>query len=317
MKAKTGKALVISLVSAVVLVTAILIGGGAYMVRYALLLELNYDQEEEIERVGRKYELLKPWIEDLTAAGIMKDTVILTPSGEHHRAFYAAADSTSGRTAVIVHGYTSNALDMMMIGRMFRDSLGWNVLLPDLHAHGASEGRGIQMGWKDRLDVERWIGVAHDIFPCDTMLVHGISMGGATTMMLSGDELPEYVRAFIDDCGYSSVWDQFKKELKEDFGLPSFPLLNCASLICRIRFGWDFKTASAVNQLAKCTKPVLFIHGDIDDYVLTENVYKVYEAKTNGYKDMWIVPDTDHANAYRNHPAEYTQKVREFLKEAL
>ena len=49
------------------------------------------------------------------------------------------------------------------------------------------------------------------------MVVHGISMGGATTMMVSGEDLPEYVGAFVDDCGYTSAWDQFSHNMKQQF----------------------------------------------------------------------------------------------------
>ena len=49
-------------------------------------------------------------------------------------------------------------------------------------------------------------------------------------MMVSGEKLPAYVDCFVEDCGYTSVWDQFKKELKEQFHLPAFPLLLYSQL---------------------------------------------------------------------------------------
>ncbi len=68
------------------------------------------------------------------------------------------------------------------------------------------------MGWKDRFDVLRWMDIANDIFGGDTrMVVHGISMGAATTMMVSGEEQQPYVKCFVEDCGYTSVRDQFAK----------------------------------------------------------------------------------------------------------
>lgn len=39
-------------------------------------------------------------------------------------------------------------------------------------------------------------------------------------MMVSGEKTPEYITCFVEDCGYTSVWDQFSKELKGLFGLP-------------------------------------------------------------------------------------------------
>lgn len=297
----------------VLLFAGVSYGAGAYMVNYALKADVGTEQEDH-DKLDNKYPFLMEWVDSLQAADVMKDTVITDDEGFRIRAYYAEAEQNTGRSAVIVHGYTSNPMSMMHIARMFRDSLGYNILLPALNFHAGSEGDAIQMGWKDRLDVEQWIPIAHEIFQDSIMVVHGISMGGATTMMVSGDELPDYVKGFIDDCGYSSVWEQFSKELKGQFGLPPFPILHSANLIAKCRYGWDFKTASSVNQLAKCELPVLFIHGDNDDYVLTENVYRNYDAKVNGYREMWIAEGSKHAESYKDHPAEYTAVVRNFLK---
>ena len=59
------------------------------------------------------------------------------------------------------------------------------------------------MGWKDRWDVLQWMNIANEIFGDSTqMVVHVISMGGATTMMVSGEEQKPFVRCFVEDCGY-------------------------------------------------------------------------------------------------------------------
>ena len=88
------------------------------------------------------------------------------------------------------------------------------------------------MGWKDRLDVLQWTETADELFGrrhtdsvasrSTEMVVHGISMGAATTMMVSGEvEHGQYqqpfIKCFVEDCGYTSVWDEFRGELKEQF----------------------------------------------------------------------------------------------------
>ena len=57
---------------------------------------------------------------------------------------------------------------------------------------------------------------------------------------------------------------------------------------------------------------MFFIHGDSDDFVPTAMVHRLYDAK-KGVKQLWITSDTDHAHSYKNHRAEYTRRVREFL----
>ena len=177
-------------------------------------------------------------------------------------------------------------------------------------------GNDIQMGWKDRLDVMHWIGLAPGMFrtPADSMrlVVHGISMGAATTMCVSGEHTPDYVKCFVEDCGYTSVWDEFAHELKGRFSLPEFPLLYTASWVVRMKYGWSFGEASPLKQVAKCRKPMFFIHGDNDTYVPTAMVYPLYEAKPQP-KQLWIAPGSKHALSYRDHKAEYIRKVTEFV----
>lgn len=289
---------------------------GRYMCKFALLPEEHgNDIEGDRAKAESRYPGILNWYDTLHDGGLFRDTTMVGEGGYRLHAVYASAKEPAKAqgTAIVIHGYTDNHICFMNLVRMYRDDLNYNVLAPDLHYHGYSEGRAVQMGWFDRLDIIRWIDVAHNVWSDDFMVIHGVSMGGATTMMVSGEELPEYVRAFVDDCGYSSVWDQYKHNLKQMFHLPPFPVLNSASIVCRQKYGWSFKEASAVNQLAKCDRPMLFIHGDKDDFVPTELVYKNYDAKVNGYKELWLAPGSEHAMAYKDHPAEYTQRVRDFL----
>lgn len=291
---------------------------GKYMCNYALVP--NPHGVDDIERTRHKADSLLPgstaWYDGLKAAGILKDTTILGFQDKRVHACYAPAanPSKANGTAIVVHGYGDNHFVFLYLVRMYRDDLNYNVLFPDLQYHGYSEGDAIQMGWFDRFDVEKWAEVAHNIFKDDFMVIHGVSMGAATTMMMSGDPQPDYVKAFVEDCGYSSVWDQLKSNLKDSFHLPPFPVLTSANIVCKNRYGWSFKEASSVNQLAKCDKPMLFIHGDADDFVPFSHLQKNYDAKVNGYKEMWVAPGAVHANAFAKYPQEYKQHVADFLE---
>ena len=259
---------------------------------------------------------MKPWMDSIRAGGHLRDTFVVSPAGERQHAYYLACDDACGKTAVLVHGYKDSAIKFFYFGRMYNWDLHYNVLMPDLHAHGLSDGNDIQMGWKDADEVLNWIKVAEEIFRDDNyrtaMIVHGVSMGAATTMNVSGKDLPEYVNAFVEDCGYTSVWDEFSMQLKEMFGLPAFPLMHSTSLLCNMKYGWNFKEASPLISVSRCTRPMLFIHGDADDFVPFSMMQPLYDAKPEP-KEFWVAPGSAHANAYRDHPEEYTAVVRQFL----
>lgn len=297
-----------------VLLVAAGIGGGLYLIDYALKPDhRGKNIAESREYMMKTYPFLQHWTDSLTQISALRDTMITNQAGIPLHAYYIAAPQPTAKTAVIVHGYTDNAIRMMHIGYMYSHDLGYNILLPDLQFHGQSGGKAIQMGWKDRLDVLRWMDVANEIFGDSTrMVVHGISMGAATTMMLSGEPQADYVKCFVEDCGYTSVWDQFAQELRVQFHLPEFPILYIASGICQLQYGWGFKEASSLRQVAKCHLPMFFIHGDADTYVPTWMAYALYEAKPEP-KELWIVPGAKHAVSYRENRAEYTEKVSAFV----
>lgn len=313
------KTLIVLLIA--VFAAGVLLGGAGYfMVNYALLpaaLETHSRQtEDSYNALYREYPETKPWIDSLKAANALQELYMESEQdGTRLHALYVKAARPTRRTAVIVHGYTDNAVGMLPIGYMYSRQLGYNILLPDLHAHGLSGGEAVRMGWLDRLDVLEWMDEACRLFGDSVqMVVHGISMGAATTMMVSGEaqrQMP-YVKCFVEDCGYTSVWDEFKGELKSQFHLPAFPLLNVASLLCQWRYGWNFQEASSLEQVKRCALPMFFIHGDADSYVPTWMVYPLYEAKPEP-KELWLVPGAAHAVSYKENKAEYTRRVGAFV----
>ncbi len=130
------------------------------------------------------------------------------------------------------------------------------------------------MGWPDLKDMLQWIGWVLERDSQAQLVLHGISMGGAAVMMTAGESLPSQVKAIVEDCGYTSVWDIFADEMDYLFHLPAFPLLNIANSISSFRAGYSFSEASALKQIARAQVPVLFIHGSEDNFVHTDMVYR-------------------------------------------
>ena len=291
---------------------------GKYMSNYAL--QPKPHGVDDIERTRHKADSLLPgstaWYDGLKADGILKDAWITSGDEKKLHACYvpAAKPAEAQGTAIVVHGYTDNHFVFLYLVRMYRDILNYNVLFPDLQYHGYSEGDEIQMGWYDRLDVEKWIAYAHDIFKDDFMVLHGVSMGGATVMMASGDPLPEYVKCIVEDCGYASVVLQFDNTRKQSFSFIPSDILQSASLVTKRNYGWSFWEASSVNQLKNSTVPMLFIHGNADDFVPFSHLQLNYDAKKHGYKEKYVCPGAVHANSYQKDPETYIFKVSNFLK---
>lgn len=302
--------------------TASIIGGSFYMLDYSLAPDpKRTDTDSCYRHQFERYPETKAWVDSLRSVNALRDTFITMKSeeglrvgdrktGKKHHALYI--QNGKHCTALVLHGWRNSSIDFLFLARIYDKELGYNVVIPDLYAHGQSEGEAIQMGWKDADDMMQWLRA----FKTDTMVVHGVSMGAATTMMLSSRQMPEDIKdiRFIEDCGYTSVWDEFAGQLKEEFGLSEFPLMYSTSLLCKLRYGWSFGEASAIRAVAKCHYPMLFIHGDSDTFVPTEMVYRLYAAKPEP-KQLWITKNTSHACSYLNHKEEYIKRVKDFLIE--
>lgn len=139
---------VYSIIVVMLILTGCTIGGSFYMLNLSLTPDgkiLSKDADS-YPFMYRNYPFLRSWVDSLRQVNALKDTFIVNPHGIQLHAYYVASPRPTNKTAVIVHGYTDNAIRMFMIGYLYNRDLGFNILLPDLQHQGESEGRAIQMG---------------------------------------------------------------------------------------------------------------------------------------------------------------------------
>lgn len=318
--------LIVVLIIAIISIVAT-IGIGNYFVNYAILRTGNGGDREvkntdsievvnidnEAEKIieynkNNEKQLANEWdetIENKKVEVIAKDGIIL-------RGTEYITDEHSDKWAIVLHGYHSNPDSVLSIGMHFSEK-GYNVLIPSMRASNDSEGQYIGMGWLDKDDLKCWIKLIIKQNKNAKIVLHGSSMGAATVLMASGDELPNNVKAIIEDSGYTSVWDIFASEAKARFNLPTFPILNMFELIAKIRAKYDIKEASAVEQVKNSKTPILFIHGDSDDFVPEYMCEELYEA-TNCIKDKLIIKDAGHTESKYKELETYYNKIFEFLE---
>lgn len=258
-----------------------------------------------------KIEANKNWLIEVNAGDIYMQSY----DGLNLHASQITAKEKSNLWVILCHGYNSQGSSMVSSARTFYE-MGYHLLLPDARGAGESEGSYTGMGWNDRLDVVGWID---EIIRQDSdaqIVLYGVSMGGATVMMVSGEDLPENVKAIVEDCGYSSVWDEFSYQLKEVFHLPAFPIMHFASLVTRVRAGFWLGEADAVAQVAKSKTPILFIHGDTDTFVPFSMLQEVYDA-TDVEKEMLIAKGAGHGMAASVLDDAYWETVESFINRYL
>ena len=217
----------------------------------------------------------------------------------------------TNKWAIILHGYRSNPSSVLTIGEHFSEK-GYNVLIPSMRACADSEGEYVGMGWLDKDDLKCWIDLIIEENKNAEIILHGSSMGAATVLMASGDELPANVKNIIADSGYTSVWDIFASEAKARFNLPEFPVLNMFQIVANRKAKYDIKEASSLEQVKKSKTPILFIHGDKDDFVPEYMCEKLYDA-TNCKKEKLIIHGAGHTDGKYREPEKYYNTIFDWI----
>ncbi len=225
---------------------------------------------------------------------------------------YIPAEQTTKKTVVLVHGFGSNKEAMGGYVAMFH-KLGYNTLIPDTRGQGQSQGKVISYGYYESKDYLKWVDqVIAKQGQQSQVVLFGVSMGGATTMMTSGLKTPSQLKAYVEDCGYTDAQEEITYQAKQMYNIPYWPLVPMTSTVARIKAGFHFKDANAVAAVKKNHKPMLFIHGGADKFVPTRMVHQVYRADA-GPKQLLIVPGAKHAAALSHSPAIYERTVKAFL----
>lgn len=325
-KSKLLKILLIVILSILLISIVVTVGIGNYFVNYAILrsgdggdrkvqnedtVEVGSmdDESEKIINENRQVEqkLVEKWIQDTNN----KKVEIKAKDGITLRGNQYLTKESSNKWAIILHGYRSEPDSVISIGMHFSEK-GYNVLIPSMRACSNSDGEYIGMGWLDKEDLQGWINLIIEQNKEAEIILHGSSMGAATVLMVSGDNLPTNVKAIIADSGYTSVWDIFASEAKARFNLPSFPILDMFRMVANRRAGYDIKEASALEQVKNSKTPILLIHGDADDFVPEYMCEELYEA-ANCKKEKLIIHNAGHTESRYKEPDTYYHKIFDFI----
>ena len=240
----------------------------------------------------------------LTSRDGLKLHAYLFPAEEHPKKF-----------VIGVHGYRSYSRPEYAPYIEFYQSLGYSMLLPDDRAHLPSEGDYIGFGVLDRLDCVDWAKYLVQTYGEDIeILLHGVSMGGATVCAASGEaDLPGQVRGIVCDCGFTCAWDALSSQLKAMGGIDqSRTTLPRIEKICRRRAGFDFHRYSAVEQVKQAKVPILFVQGARDAMVPAHMAQELYDACASR-KELMIVEEAGHAESIAFEPERYHRTIREFF----
>ena len=232
------------------------------------------------------------------------------PSDEGYNIHGYFFDNKSKKTVIILHGIVINLWSSMKYVKLFYEK-GFNVCIYDHRNHGLSGSDYTTLGLLERYDAKQVIRYVKELLGEDSLIgLHGESMGAGTAMMtlsVSSD-----IDFLIEDCGYSTMYEELKIRLKADHKLPPFPFLFLANVIMKLKYGLNLYKETPLKAVSESEVPILFIHGGQDTYVPTSMVYDLFEAK-KGPKELRVFEKAEHACSYLENREEYEKLVEDFL----
>jgi pimeloyl-ACP methyl ester carboxylesterase len=213
---------------------------------------------------------------------------------------------------IMFHGYRGSAERDLCGGVQRAFSLGHSALIVDQRAAGHSGGNVISFGANESKDCLRWVDKVNEVFGTETKIIlTGISMGASTVLMAAGNELPQNVVAVLADCGYTSAEEIIKVVIRQ-MHLPPNLAYPFVMLGARLFGRFDLRQANATAALANCKVPVIFAHGDVDDFVPCHMSKANYDAYA-GTKALVIIPGAGHGLCYLADPEGYLAQLKAFF----
>ena len=213
---------------------------------------------------------------------------------------------------LMFHGYRGNA-ERDLAGGMHRAfKLGHSALIVDQRCSGNSEGHVITFGIREYKDCLAWLDFMVSHFGENVKIIlTGISMGASTVLIAAGQEIPSNVVGVLADCGFHSAKDVICS-VADSMHLPSGLLYPIVKFSARLYGHFDLEEISAVESVANCRVPVLFFHGDADDYVPSYMSQINYEA-CNSRKKIVFIPNAGHGLSFPIAPDRYIKEMDEFF----
>jgi len=228
-----------------------------------------------------------------------------------HGWYLPVQDSES--VIIMIHGADGNRADSSIGMLEIASGLvehGYNVLMFDLRGHGESEGNRMSAGFYEKRDL---LGAVDYVKGrgFERIGVLGFSVGAATA--LTGTAESDDIDAVVADSSFADLKEMMEPEFSKRTKFPKF-FLGPLLFMVKIMYGVDFNAIKPVESVPRIEpRPILFIHGELDDTVPLEHAYRLRDASQNPESQLWVVPEAGHVRAYITHPEEYISRITAFF----
>ncbi len=269
--------------------------------------------------ISKAYAMVPPtdsWYDTITTVhnslerihNLPHETLQITShDGLKLQAVYYPCDSD--KTVIWVHGYTSHAERESAFPGLFYRSLGFNVLIPYLRAHGPSEGKYITFGALEHLDMMAWVDKVNEICPDGSIVLHGLSMGGGIVLDLACKDMKN-VKCLISDAPSVSIADFFRNVSCGVFKSGQQKILSCLHTRFQKEFCANAADFDRVKNAENFAYPLLLSAGSNEQM---DDTLSAIKDRSPAYTTCLILPGCNHGNGMYKQTQLYQSAIEDFL----
>ncbi len=244
-----------------------------------------------------------------------KEYIIDGIDGIKLKGFYFPAKEDSKVTIICSHGHKSTCFNDFAGILPFFNHKNYNVLFTVSRAHLGSEGKYMTLGKKESKDLVRWTEFIDDQNPGQNIFIYGASLGAVNAMILTGlDYIPSSIKGVVSDSGYSRAYDFLLYQMRHEYKLSPYPTIPIANWFAKRIAKVNFKKPSPIESVKESTLPILFIHGNKDQFVPTYMGDACYRACSSP-KKLLTIDNASHMQAYFINPEKYEEAFADFVSE--
>lgn len=254
--------------------------------------------------------MMDGWTQDVLKMPHEHFTITSFDGLELHGNFYEYAPGAP--IELMFHGYRGSALRDLSGGVARCFALKRSCLIVDQRCAGKSQGTVITFGIKEHQDCLKWVDFVVNHFGPDVKIIlTGISMGASTVLMAASHPLPSNVIGVLADCGYTSAEAIIKAVIRK-MHIPVSLLYPFIKLAAKLYGHFDLECESPLESVKKCTLPVIFFHGEADDFVPCYMSQENFDACTSR-KAIYTVPGAGHGLSFPADQGGYIEQLKAFF----
>jgi len=215
-------------------------------------------------------------------------------------------------SVIVIPGRSETSSYSFYYAELYKNS-PYNVLLIDSRATGLSEGKFLTAGIKESSDLIAWAKFLHDEKHQDSVLLHGICIGAATSLLaLAKEDCPAYIKGAIIEGSFKNFKRMFACHVKSGHH-PSFFVSQELPTYFRHYAQVDILKDSPEKKVALVHQPVCFIQGKEDIYVPYQDAEELYAACPSEKKELHFFEHGEHSKLRYYNKKEYDALVLAFF----